>query len=114
MAASTHAKADAAVKRLQAWLSGANIVPRRNGRLNKAALCAAVGITRSTLASNPKLRELIASLEKSQPLSPKPESASKRSELERELIALREENADLKRKLHAVTLLLTTGRSLYP
>jgi hypothetical protein len=114
MVTSSHAKADAAVKRLRAWLSAGNTIPRRHGRVNKTALCNAVGITRSTLDSNPRLRALVASLDELNPSRPRREPTPEASSLECEITALREENAALKRKLRSVTLLLTTGRCLHP
>jgi hypothetical protein len=114
MATSSHAKADASVMRLQAWLCSGNTIPRRHGRVNKTALCKVVGITRSTLDSNPKLRALVASLDELNSTRPRSAPTSETSALECEINALREENAVLKRKLRAVTLLLTTGRCLHP
>ena len=114
MAISSHVKASEAVARLQAWLKAGDAIPMRNGRLNKTELCRALDITRSTFGSNPRLRELIASWDKSQHLPLALDHGAKVSEFEREISALREENAELRRQLSAVRLLVTTGRSLRP
>lgn len=116
MARSAQAKGRDSVARLQAWLAAGNPVPRQQGKVHRAALCRAVGIVRSTLGSNPTLRALIASLDAEERREvvkvPSPWGVGAVSVLERELAVLRAENADLRRQLRTVELLLRQDRCL--
>lgn len=111
MTTSSRAKATDAVARLQAWLAQ-HPIPRRNGRVNRTAICQAVGLTRSTLGSNPRLKAMIEALDESP--CPVREPVDATSDLERQLAALREENAALRRQLDRVAWLLSLGRCIRP
>ena len=115
MAPSFQAKGQQSVARLEAWLAAGYTVPRRQGKVHRAALCRTLGIVRSTLGSNPALRELIASLDaQASPVvaTQSSSTADETSPLERELARLHAENAVLRRRLREVTLLLGQGRCL--
>jgi len=116
MRRSSQAKGNDTFKRVQAWLAAGHPVPRRRGKVHRGALCRALGIVRSTLSSNPALRALVASLDAQEVVTPETLRSSRGGKgmvaLERELIALREENADLRRQLRAVELLLRHDRCL--
>lgn len=53
-----------AIDRLERWLASNPDIPRFRHRANKAAICRHVGIARSTADANPKIRALIAGLDR--------------------------------------------------
>lgn len=54
--------AQEAVEKLSAWLATSPVIPIHNNQVNKAEICRRLGITRSTVGSNPQLRSLFASI----------------------------------------------------
>ena len=116
MAHSSQWRARESHRRLETWLAAGNTVPIHRGRVNRRALCEALGLVRSTLSSNPFLRETIARLDQE---AERRENTPVRRERSYDLPPdarawsdLLEENAALRRRLREVELLLAHGRSL--
>jgi hypothetical protein len=51
------------VKKLENWLKARPHIPTYHGNVNKAEICRVLGITKSTIGTNPKLRELFSDIE---------------------------------------------------
>ncbi len=100
------------VERLEGWLTEGHRVPRIRGRVNRAALCRLVGLSRSSANSNVDLRALIDSLDGGDDSLSYPSNTRcpTQAVIEHELARLREENAQLKRQLKSVSWLLSSGR----